>query len=126
MKHALMIGLSLLTLAAGELTAGVLGKYSIKGTEGPYSFRGILNIKTLSTCSFNVRYNDGDSASVTGRFKTPLKNTTKAQTVNVTWSYYGLKGTGKVTVQGIKGGYATSFTYSGAGVSGRGSGTKKP
>jgi hypothetical protein len=126
MKHVCLLALGLLALAAGELTAGVIGRYNVAGTEGRYTFRGILNVRNLSACSINLVYNDGDSVNVIGRLNTPLKNTAAAQTVYVTWSYYGIRGTGRLTVRRIKGGYATSFLYSGLGIVGRGSGTKSP
>ena len=126
MKYAMMIGLGLMTLATTELSAGVLGKYKVKGMESGYSFHGTLNLSSYTGGTVSLNYNDGDSIVAKGKFKTPLKNTMKKQTVKCTWSAAGMTGTGTVTVSGSGSGYKSTFTYSGFGVSGRGTGTKKP
>ena len=120
--------IAMLVLGIASASAGVLGKYHVKGSEGPYTFKGTLKLTSYNTATVRLKYSDGDSLVTKGRFKTPLKNTKKSQTVNCVWSAYGLKGTGKLTISGSSKGYKTTFSYnvSSVGVSGRGSGSKKP
>jgi hypothetical protein len=126
MKNALVFAFGLMTLGGSTVNAGVLGKYNVKGTENQYTTSGTLTISSLKACTVRLKYNDGDSITVTGKFKTALKETRIKQTVQCTWSVYGMSGTGSVTVIGITGGYKTTFNYRSFDISGSGSGTKKP
>jgi hypothetical protein len=126
MKNALALVLGLMILGGAEVSAGVLGKYNVKGKEGYYTTRGTLTLNSLKSCTVRLKYSDGDSITVTGKLKTALKDTREKQTAKFTWSVYGMSGTGSVTISGITGGYKTTFNYSGSGISGSGSGTKKP
>ena len=125
LMHLFLATLAVFVLGLSGASAGVLGKYNVSGREGPYSFRGTLTFTSPKVCVIRLRYSDGDSVTVKGRLKTALKDTKKKQTSRFTWSVYGMSGSGTLTVSGVKTGYKATFSYSGAGVSGRGSGSKK-
>ena len=57
---------------------------------------------------------------------TPIKENKKKQSARFKWSVYGMSGSGTVTVSKTSSGYSTSFSYSGGGVSGHGTGSKRP
>lgn len=118
--------IAIIMLGVSGATADVLGKYNVNGREDSYGFKGTLTFTSSTVCVIRLQYSDGDSVTVRGKLKTALKNTRNKQTSKFTWSIYGMSGGGTLTVQGTKGGYSAEFSYSGAGVSGRGSGTKKP
>lgn len=130
MKHAFLIGLGLISLCTPELKAGVLGKYTVSGSGTYYGSRyglwGTATVTSRATCTLKLDFSDGDRATIRGKFKTPLKETKKKQTVQCTWNGEGETGTGTMTVSGSSSAYSLKFTIKGGGLKGSGSGTKRP
>lgn len=129
MKNTFLICLGLIALGIGEVNAGVKGTYPVTGAEkfmgSRYSFVGTVVVTSYKSCKVNLKYNDGDKASLTATFKTALKETKDKQTVNFTWRSPEAAGTGTATFSANATKYNFSFTYKTSGLSGAGKGSKR-